>query len=120
MASSADILRASPVADADVYLVECDLIVDGKRQRYFAEREAAHTNRADTLQDIIGRQFHGLRRVLCMNPFEGWCRDVSEDIARDVLAAEIDNGGKVGLNVVSFIEEHLGCEIVATAEREAA
>lgn len=111
---------APTVADADVYLIECDMIIGGKRERFFVERDSARTNRADTLKDITDRQYENLRRVLCMNPFEGWCRDVSEDIARDVLAHEINDTGTVCRCLFDFCEEHLGCATVATAEREAA
>lgn len=101
--------------DAEVFLIEADVIRDGKREPYFAERDSAQTGRADTIADIVAGQVENVRRVYCFNPFEGWSRDVSEDMARDVLACALHEGGTIQRDLREFLEQHLGCDCVATA-----
>ena len=101
--------------DADMYLVECRTR-DGSV--VFAERDTERSSRKDTLADIHGGQIENVTRVYAFNTFEGWSRDVSEDFARDLLAAELSDNSTVGNLNIGFIEWHLGCATVATAERE--
>lgn len=113
-----DFSRAHSVPDADLFVIEADIVAQGRRERYFAERDAARTNRRDTLTDIVTGQIARVRRVLSFNPAEGWARDVSEDMARDALRAALENRQGVPDHLMDFLEEHLGCDTVATAERE--
>lgn len=110
--------RPEPIPDADLFVIEADIVAQGRRERYFAERDSARTNRRDTLTDIVSGQIERVRRVLSLNPAEGWARDVSEDIARDALRAALDQREGVPDHLMDFLEEHLGCETLATAERE--
>jgi hypothetical protein len=110
--------KARPVPDTDLCVIEADIVVDGRRERYFAERDAARTNRRDTLADIVSGQVERVRRVLSFNPAEGWACDVSEDIARDALRAALEYRQGVPGHLLDFLEEYLGCDTVATAERE--
>jgi hypothetical protein len=109
---------ARPTPDADVFLIEADVVVRGRRERYFAERDAGRTNRRDTLADIVAGQIERVRRVLSLNPAEGWARDASEDIAHDALRDALEDRQGVPEHLRDFLEEHLGCDTVATAERE--
>jgi hypothetical protein len=110
--------RADLIPDTDLFVIEADIVTQGRRERYFAERDAARTNRRDTLADILSGQIERVRRVLSFNPVEGWARDASEDIARDALCAALDDRQNVPDHLVDFLEEHLGCDTLATAERE--
>jgi hypothetical protein len=116
--SGRDFCRARPVPDADLFVIEAEIVVRGRRELYFAERDAARTNRRDTLADIVSGQIGRVRRVLSFNPAEGWARDVSEDIAHDALRAALDDRQGVPDHLVDFLEEHLGCDTLATAEQE--
>lgn len=116
--SRRDLSRARPAPDTDLFVIEADIVVQGRRERYFAERDAARTNRRDTLADIVSGQIERVRRVLSLNPAEGWARDVSEDIAHDALRAALEDRQGLPDHLMDFLEEHLGCEAVASAERD--
>jgi hypothetical protein len=116
--SRRDFSGVGPAPDTDLFVIEADVVVRGRRERYFAERDAARTNRHDTLADIVSGQIERVRRVLSFNPAEGWARDVSEDIAHDALRAALEDRQGVPDHLMDFLEEHLGCDTVATAERE--
>jgi hypothetical protein len=116
--SGRDLSRARSISDTDLFIVEADIVVRGRRERYFAERDAARANRRDTLADIVSGQIARVRRVLSVNPAEGWARDVSEDIAHDALHAARDDRQGMPDHLMDFLEEHLGCEAIATVERE--
>lgn len=53
--------------------------------------------------------------VQSFNPVEGWCRDCSEDIARLVLNAELNDDGIVSKHLGDFVHDHLGCSIKVAA-----
>jgi hypothetical protein len=108
-------LTGATSLDCDMYLIECRTR-DGSV--VFAERDAERTGRKDTLADIHAGQVDDVTRVYAFNPVEGWSRDVSEDFARDLLAAELADNSTVSPHIINFIEWHLGCATVATAERE--
>jgi len=116
--SRRDLSRTGPVPDTDLFVIEADILAKGRRERYFAERDVLRTNRRDTLADIVSGQIERVRRVLSFNPAEGWARDVSEDIAHDALRAALEDRQGVPDHLMDFLEEHLGCEAVASAERE--
>lgn len=116
--SGRDLSGARPVPDTDLFVIEADIVAQGRRERYFAERDAARANRHDTLADIVSGQIERVRRVLSFNPAEGWSRDVSEDIAHDALRTALEDRQGVPDHLMDFLEEHLGCDTVATAERE--
>jgi hypothetical protein len=113
-----DFAKGRPVPDTDLFVIEADIVAQGRRERYFAERDAARANRRDTLSDIVSGQIERVRRVLSFNPAEGWARDVSEDIAREALRTALDDRQGVPDHLMDFLEEHLGCDTIATAERE--
>jgi hypothetical protein len=52
---------------------------------YLPERDVADLDRASTIKDIATGQIDDLVQVIECNPVEGTCRDVTGDIARDVV-----------------------------------
>lgn len=58
----------------------------------FRETDTIYTE-AHVVEDVLTGQFDKLNRVLAVNPSEGFCRDVTEDVARfafDRWAQSID------------------------------
>jgi hypothetical protein len=92
-----------PQIDADIHLVLCDF---GKLGRAYVETDPDHADEATTVRSILEGQYDRPLRVIAFNPIEGWCRDVSEDIARAVLQAAPD--GVMNAGTRHFVEEHTG------------
>jgi hypothetical protein len=77
-------------ADRDVYLVLEDF---GRLGGCWRETDEERTDRATVVQDLFEGQYKSPQRVVAFNTAEGWSRDVSEDIADELLqrlAAEDD------------------------------
>ena len=68
----------------------------------------------ELISDIATGQIENVLAVFVFNPTERWSQDTSEDVARDILREH-------GVTEASreFLEDQLGCELVAKAEREA-
>jgi hypothetical protein len=74
--------------DVTVYLVLDDF---GEIGRAYRETDEARADFKSLLEDLRAGQFHAPVRVVAFNTAEGWSRDVSEDIAREIagLSEEI-------------------------------
>ena len=68
--------------DVTVYLVEEDF---GRNGRAYLETDTAAADRETIIRNFISGQYETPVRVVAFNTAEGWSRDVSEDIAHEVL-----------------------------------
>jgi hypothetical protein len=68
--------------DLTVYLV---LIDHGKNGIAYDETEPAKADLESTIQNFLTGQYDNALRVVAFNTAEGWWRDVSEDIAQELL-----------------------------------
>jgi hypothetical protein len=68
--------------DITVYLVEEDF---GRNGRAYLETDATEADRDTIIRNLISGQYDDPIRVVAFNTAEGWSRDVSEDIAYEVL-----------------------------------
>jgi hypothetical protein len=77
---------AHPVSDqpndVTVYLVEEDF---GRNGRAYLETGTAEADRGTIIRKFIPGQYQTPVRVVAFNTAEGWSRDVSEDVAYEVL-----------------------------------
>jgi hypothetical protein len=73
--------------DVTVYLVEEDF---GRNGRAYRETGAAEGDRETIIRNFISGQYDRPVRVIAFNTAEGWSRDVSEDIAYEVLGQAYD------------------------------
>jgi hypothetical protein len=83
--------RAHPPSDAgDVHVVEDDF---GRFGVAFVETDRVEADRGTIIRNFIQGQYERPLRVLAFVVGEGWCREVSENIALDVLArsANVDH-----------------------------
>jgi hypothetical protein len=102
----------------EIFFVECDAIINGRRIGFWAERDPKSNGRGSTVLDIKTGQLENVRRVLSVDLEINWSEDVSEDIAREVLALFASDREEPTGSVLDFLEEHLGVEAIADFSRE--
>jgi hypothetical protein len=90
--------------DVTVYLVEEDF---GQRGRAYLETDAAEADRETIVRNLISGQYEDALRVVAFNTAEGWSRDVSEDIANEVLDRVYDGDETLTEGTKRFIDRHV-------------
>jgi hypothetical protein len=99
---------AHPASDlpngAAVYLVEEDL---GHLGRVYLETDATEADRETIIRNFISGQYSNPIRVVAFNIGEGWSRDVSEDIANDVLDRAYDADETLTDSTKRFIDRYV-------------
>src|SRR5271170_6309143 len=75
--------------DVTVYLV----LNDFRTGMAYLETAADEADRETVIRNFIGGQYSDALRVVAFNTAEGWSRDVSEDIAGEVLDRAFDADG---------------------------
>ena len=93
-----------PSNDTDVYLVVEDFGANG---RSFLETDIAQADRDTVLRNFISGQYENALRVVCFNTAEGWSRDVSEDIASEILDRACDADETLTVGTRRFIDRHV-------------
>jgi hypothetical protein len=93
-----------PSDDVTVYMVLEDF---GHRGRAFLETDIAEADRDTIIRNFITGQYEKALRVVAFNTVEGWSRDVSEDIAGEVLDRAFDADDSLGENTKRFIDRHV-------------
>ena len=89
--------------DATVYLVEEDF---GQLGRAYRETDAAEADRETIIRNFISGQYKNALRVVAFNIAEGWSRDVSEDIANEVLDRAYDADDTLSEGTKRFIDRY--------------
>ena len=90
--------------DVTVYLVEEDF---GQHGRAFLETDTAEADRETIVRNFISGQYDSALRVIAFNTTEGWSRDVSEDIANDILDRAHDADETLTDGTRRFIDRHV-------------
>ncbi len=96
-------MRTSPSIvprDEDVYLVEVDL---GHWGRVWTEADSTSTNLETLLSDMLAGQHRDPVRVIAFNVSEGWSRDASADIARELRRRCEIEGRELPDSVVGYV-----------------
>jgi len=70
--------------DRDVYLVMEDFGILGRAWR---EMDADRADRASVIRDLVRGEYSKPLCIVAFNIAEGWCRDVTTDIAENCAAA---------------------------------
>jgi hypothetical protein len=70
-----------PQYDVTVFIVLDDY---GKNGKVYRETDEARADLHTVVTDIIEGQYDNPNRVVAFNTAEGWARDVTEDIAREI------------------------------------
>lgn len=63
------------------------------------------------IADLLRGEYARVLRVVAFNPAEGWSRDASEDIARELERRVASEGRELSGGVHDFIEGQLGRKI---------
>jgi hypothetical protein len=99
------VVRTSPSiapngVEKDIYLVLDDF---GRLGRAWRETDEAGTNRATLIRNLLDGQYENPLRIFAFNIAEGWCRDVTVNIA-DELRRRYVEYDEVPKEVLEFME----------------
>jgi hypothetical protein len=94
----------NPENDVTVYLVVEDF---GDLGQAFRETDLAEADHETMVRNIISGEYGNPLRVVAFNTVEGWSRDVSEDIANEVLDRTYYTDATLGLGTRRFIDSHV-------------
>jgi hypothetical protein len=113
---SCELRTMAPVSeypdDITIYLVVNDF---GHHGRAFVETDIAEADRETVIRNFLSGQYSDALRVVAFNTAEGWSRDVSEDIAGEVLERAFDADDNLSEDTKRFIDRHM-----ATGEKRPA
>jgi hypothetical protein len=98
------IMPSLPDNDTDVYIVVADF---GTNCRSFLETDVTQADRTTIVSNMISGEYRDPLRVVAFNTVEGWSRDVSEEIAYDVLDRAYDADTMLSASAKRFIDRHV-------------
>jgi hypothetical protein len=90
--------------DITVYLVVNDF---GQFGKAYVETDIAEADREAIIRNFISGQYSNALRVVAFNTAEGWSRDVSEDIANEVLDRAFDADETLSDDTKRFVDRHV-------------
>jgi hypothetical protein len=99
-------VRANDRLDCDFYIV----LEDFKGGSAFRETDEG-ADYQTLITDLLSGQFGQVLRVVAFNPAEGWSRDASEDIARELERHASSGRWDISEGLQDFIEGQLGRKI---------
>src|SRR5690242_17440126 len=91
--------------DAETYLVLDDL---GKLGRAYVEADPDSADRGTVVQRLVRGEYSNPISIIAFNLAEGWVREVSEDVARDVVEAARLDFERLPDSTQKFVERQLG------------
>jgi hypothetical protein len=101
-----------PEHDADMHLVLCDF---GRAGSAYVETDPSEADQATIVRNLLEGQYERPQQVIAFNSAEGWCRDVSEDIAGRVLQTAERDHRTLSEGTRDFVERQLGADSVPRA-----
>jgi hypothetical protein len=93
--------------DVTAYLVVEDF---GDLGRAFRETELAEADLDTIVRNMISGEYRDPLRVVAFNAVEGWSRDVSEDVANEVIDRAYDADSTLSTGAKRFVGRHLDIE----------
>jgi hypothetical protein len=94
----------NPENDVTAYIVVEDF---GQWGRAFRETDLAEADLGTIVRNMISGEYRDPLRVVAFNTVEGWSRDVSEEIAYDVLDRAFDADTTLSVGAKRFIDRHV-------------
>jgi hypothetical protein len=95
---------SNPENDVTAYIVVEDF---GHLGRAFLETDLAEADLDTIVRNMISGEYRDPLRVIAFNTAEGWSRDVSEEIAYDVLDRAYDADTTLSAGAKRFIDRHV-------------
>jgi len=101
-----------PTYDVTVYIV-----LDGFEQlgQAYRETDEAKAGLEDVIEDLLAGEFNRPVRIVAFNTAEGWSRDVSEDIAWEVIKRQATECKTLPSSTRAFVEFYVGERTAAKA-----
>jgi hypothetical protein len=93
-----------PHFDVTVHIVLDDV---GKAGRVYRETDEEDTTLGSVVDDLLTGQFNNQVRVVAFNTSEGWSREVSEDVAREVLRRVAGRARPLAASSRKFVETYV-------------
>ena len=93
-----------PHFDVTVHIVLDDF---GKAGRVYRETAEEDTTVGSVVDDLLTGQFNNPVRVVAFNTSEGWSRDISEDVAREVVRRVAGSGRPLAVSSRQFVETYV-------------
>ena len=97
----------APGVEEPVHLVLCDF---GRLGLAYKETEPVTTERT-VIENMLSGEYDKPVQVVAFSVYEGWARDVSEDIAHEVLERARKENRAVPVGTQTFLEELLDEEL---------
>jgi hypothetical protein len=85
----------------------------GRSGRAWIEMDENETDERDIVNGIIDGEFNRPMKIAAFNLDEGWARDVTEDIARAVIATAAAEHRRLGRSAAEFVERATGKDVPA-------
>jgi hypothetical protein len=92
-----------PGIDQDVYLVVDDF---GSHGRAWRETDVGETDLDTVVTDLLEGQFYNPVLVVAFNVAQGWCRDVSENVAQELRKRCTDQRRELPPFLEEFVDRH--------------
>jgi hypothetical protein len=99
--------------DVTVYLVLDDF---GELGRAYLETDEEKADQETVVRNLLVGEYRRPVRVVAFNTAEYWSRDVSEDIAWEVVHRAAASGSRLPDSTHNFIARHLGEHVALRAE----
>lgn len=90
--------------DRDIYIVLDDF--GGRLGRAWRETDEERTHREMLITDLMTGQYSNPARVVAFNTAEGWSRDVSEEIADQLVRWYAEQDKEVPPTLEDFVERY--------------
>ena len=113
MRSNASTPSLVPDFDVPVHIVLDDF---GALGRAYRETDEANAGLEDVIGDLLSGQYNNPLRVVAFNTAEGWSRDVSEDVAWELVRRVRQSQDKLAETNRNFVEYHIGADELLRAE----
>jgi hypothetical protein len=101
-----------PQFDVTVHIVLDDFDGAGRAYRETDEQDASFDT---VVEELMTGQFNNPVRVIAFNTVDGWSRDVSEDVARELLKRVAKEGKALAHASRRFVEFHASEEEILRA-----
>jgi hypothetical protein len=96
-----------PGVDRETYLVLDDF---GRQGLAWRETDLEDTDLETVIRHLLDGQYRSPVRVIGFNIAEGWVRDVSEDVARELRQRCADRDRELPESLERFVERYVGAD----------
>jgi hypothetical protein len=97
----------APGFDFDTYLV----LDEFEKFRVYREADETEADRGKVIEDISSGQYNRPVRVISFNTGEGWSRDVTKEIAHEIVDRALRAGDQLTTSAQEFAERVLDKDV---------